>query len=122
MVEIKRGGIDMAKKLPDNKFVLAARDINGFLSDLEKGLFHMPGKAEDYKALLNSTYLRLDNINGLGKFIKKVGLIRNECGMYWESLIQDGFTLFAIESVMREAQVIELCDGKNIKFLMIAKK
>ena len=72
----------MAKKLPDNKFVLAARDMNGFLSDLEKGLLHMQGKAEDYKALFNSAYLRLDNIKDLGKFIKKVGLIRNECGMY----------------------------------------
>jgi len=40
----------MAKRLPDNKFVLAAKDMNGFLSDLEKGFFRMSGKAEDYNA------------------------------------------------------------------------
>lgn len=112
----------MAKKLPDNKFVLAAKDMNGFLSDVEKGLLHVPGKAEDYKALFNSVYLRLDNIKGLGKFIKKVGLSRNECSLYWETLLLDGFTLFAIESVRRDAQVNELCDGKNIKFLTPARK
>jgi hypothetical protein len=42
--------------------------------------------------------------------------------MYWEALILDGFTLFAIESVWKDAQVNELCDGKNIKFLTIARK
>jgi len=52
----------------------------------------------------------------VGKFIKKVGLSRNECGLYWETLLLDGFALFAAESVKGEAQVIELCDGKNIKF------
>jgi hypothetical protein len=112
----------MAKKLPDNKFVLAAKDMNGFLSNQENGLLHMPGKAEDYKALFNSMYLRLDNIKDLGKFIKKVGLVRAECGMYWESLMLDGFTLFAIESAIGDAHVSELCDGKNIKFLTTAKK
>lgn len=112
----------MAKKLPDKKFVLAVKDMNGFISDLEKGLFHMPGKAEDYSALFNSAYLRLDNIKGLGKFIKKIGLFRNECGLYWESLLLDGFTLFALASARAEAQVIELCDGKNIKFLATARK
>lgn len=112
----------MAKKLPDKKFVLAARDMNGFLSDLEKGLFHMPGKVEDYKVLFDSIYLRLDNMKDLGKFIKKVGLNRKECGLYWETLLLDKFTLFAVESVRGESQVIELCDGKNIKFLALARK
>lgn len=112
----------MAKKLPNNKFVLAAKDMNGFLSNLEKGLLRMPGKAEDYKVLFSSIYLRLDNIKDLGKFIKKIGLNRDECGMYWEALIQDGFTLFATESVRGDSQVNELCDGKNIKFLTTARK
>ena len=112
----------MVKRLSETKFVLAARDMNGFLSDLEKGLFHMPGKVEDYKALFDSVYLRLDNIKDLGKFIKKVGLNRKECGLYWETLLLDGFTLFAVESVGGEAQVNELCDNKNIRLLAIAKK
>jgi hypothetical protein len=112
----------MAKKLPDKKFVLAAKDMNGFLSDLGKGLFHMPGKAEDYNTLFDSVTLRLDNIKDLGKFIKKVGLSRNECGLYWETLLLDKFTLFAVESVIGEAKVFELCDGKNIKFLATARK
>lgn len=111
----------MAKGLL-NKFVLAARNLNGILSELEKGLLHMPGKAEDYKALFNSANLNLNNIKGLGRFIKKVGLDKNECGMYWEALVMDGFTLYVIESDMRDTQVIELCDGKNIKFLTTARK
>ncbi len=112
----------MAKKLPAAKFVLAAKDINGFLSDYGKGLFHMPGKAEDYAVLFDSIYLRLDKMKGLDKFIKKVGLNRKECGLYWETLLLDKYTLFAVESSNGDTQVIELCDGKNIKFLATARK
>ena len=72
--------------------------------------------------LILPIYLRLDNLKDLGKFIKKVGLIRNECSLYWETLLLDGFTLFAVESANRELQVTNLCDGKNIKFLAIARK
>lgn len=112
----------MAKRLPNNKFVLAARDLNGTLSELEKGLLHMPGKTEDYKSLFNSVYLTLNDTKGLGRFIKKAGLNKSECKMYWESLIMDGFTLYGIESGMTDSQVVELCDGQNIKFLTTAKK
>ena len=120
--EWKKGVFGMAKKPCENKYVLAAKDMNGFLSDLEEGLFHMPGMPEDYIALFRCVTLLLDNLKGLGKFIKKVGLSRNECGLYWESLLLDGFTLFATGPVKTEAQVIELCDGKNIKFLATARK
>lgn len=82
----------------------------------------MPGRAEDYDALFHSVTLRLNDMKDLGKFIKKVGFSRSECGLYWETLLMDSFTLFTVESFRGEAQVIELCDGKNIKFLGVARK
>ena len=112
----------MAKRLPNNKFILAAKDLNGTLSELEKGLLHMPGKTEDYKSLFNSVSFTLNDIKGLGGFIRKVGLNKSECKMYWESLIMDGFTLYVIESGMSDFQISELCDGKKIRFLTAARK
>lgn len=111
----------MAKKVLNNTYVLAARNLDGVLSELGKGLLRMPGKAEDYRALFSSASLSLKDMKGLGRFIKKMGLSKGECGMYWEALVTDGFTLYAIESGMRDTQLAELCDGKNIKFLATAR-
>ena len=110
----------MAKKDLKNKFVIALKDIDGFLTDLENGNIHMPGNIEEYKELLSTPLLKINSTKELGKFIRKAGPSKGECVLYWEGLLMDGYTLMTVEYNKGDASL--LCDNKNIRFLTNARK
>jgi len=110
----------MAKKELRNKFVIAVKDIDGFLTGLESGKIRMPGNIESYKELLSAPLLKINSIKNLGKFIRKAGLSKSECALYWEGLLLDGYTLMIVEYNKGDAAL--LCDNKNIRFLTNARK
>lgn len=110
----------MPKKEPTNKYVIAVGNMETFLNDLESGNIRMPGKADTYKEIFASAYMKLNNLKELGKFIRKIGLSKKECKLYWESLVEDKYTLMAVE--YNKGDISLLCDGKNVKFLAEAKK
>jgi hypothetical protein len=112
----------MAKKKVLNKYVIAVKGIDGLLNGLEKGNIRLPGKVEDYKKLFASSTAKQSEIKGLGKFIKKLGLVKKDCILYWEGLITDGYTLTDVICEGGDNALRPLCDGENIKYLTDAKK
>lgn len=110
----------MAKKELQNKFAIALKNDSTFLSELEKGNIHMPGKIEEYKELLSTSSMKINSTKALHKFIRKTGLSKSECSIYWEGLLLDGYTLTIVE--YSKGDVAILCDGNNIRFLANTKK
>jgi len=110
----------MAKKELQNRFVIALKDIDGFFAGLESGSIRMPGSIEEYKEILSAPLYKISSTKELGKFIRKAGLKKSECFLYWEGLLLDGYTLMIVE--YNKGDIALLCDNKNIKFLITARK
>ncbi|HHW49379.1 MAG TPA: hypothetical protein GXX14_12300 [Clostridiaceae bacterium] len=110
----------MAKKELQNNFVIALKDVDGFFADLESGNIHMSGSIEEYKELLSAPLLKINSTKELGKFIRKAGLKKSECFLYWEGLLLDGYTLMIVEYNKGDAAL--LCDNKNLRYLTTTRK
>lgn len=109
----------MAKKGNENTHVLAVKNYEDLMKEVEESLDCLPGKDKDketIKKLLSSPEFMVNQLKGLKKFIKKVKASKKDVIHYWEGLIVDGYTLISVE-YENDTELRLMCDGEKIKYI-----
>jgi hypothetical protein len=108
---------DIMAKKNENQHVLAVKDYQGFMKELEEGKARLSGNNKELcKQLLSSPIAMVSELKGLRKFIKKIKASKKDVGHYWEGLLVDGYALIAVEHE-NDRELRQMCDGEKMKFV-----
>lgn len=109
-------GFGKAKK-QENQFIIAVKDLAETQKSLEAGTLSVPFEKSLYRDMITTSVNKVDNLKGLGKFIKSQNKNKGEVKHYWEGLIVQGYTLLNVHYDKKAPAIERLCDANRFKFV-----
>ncbi len=108
----------MGKNNTENQYVLAVKNYDELLREIDEGSVYLPGGDMGfYKSLLAGAINKVSKLKELKKFVKKVKADKKEVMHYWEGLLFENYTLILTEYADGDKSLRKLCDGVKIKFV-----
>lgn len=109
----------MSRKSKNKEFsyIIAIKDLVDTKKTLEEETIKLPFERSLYSSLIESSFENIDNLKGLGKFIKSQKKEKNEVKHYWESLILQGYTLMEVYYDKENPPIAKLCNTEKIKYI-----
>jgi hypothetical protein len=104
-------------KTTNYNYIMAVKDYTKTVEAIKAGSFYVPFNKDIYLKLFENQGAKVDDVGGLGKFIKKSKKEKKDVLHFWEGLIVRGYTLIGVQYDEKSPSFEKLCNNDTIKFV-----
>lgn len=104
------------KKL-ENQYVIAVKEYEETKKAIDAETLSVPFEKSLYREMIATASNEVNNVKGLGKFIKLQNKSKGDVRHYWEGLITQGYTLMNVIYEKKAPSIERICDTSKFKLV-----